>query len=108
MLHKHERPVCCLPDCARQRWSAGRCGIHSAELKRNSPAEFERLQSLTKEEQEHEFYLVKHGLPLPTWEYENPLGEAELIRTYGRDSKRSVKIGAFRTAPQQEGEHDHE
>jgi hypothetical protein len=82
MLHKHTRATCCIPNCERRRWSVGRCGIHSRELKQNSPAEFERLQSLPSEEQESEFYRTKYPLP-PKWQYENPLGEAELIQQYG-------------------------
>lgn len=92
-MHKYKprrpQPVCCLPNCERPRWVVGRCGRHGAEL---PPEEVERLQALSRDEQEHEFYLVKHGLPLPKWEYENPQGEAELIRTYGRQN-RNVRVG---------------
>jgi hypothetical protein len=76
-MYKYKRTrapkICALPDCDRPRWSALRCGKHAEELRRNDPAEFERLGRLVRENPEaakHEGYLLKHGLPLPPWQWE--------------------------------------
>lgn len=93
---------CCLPDCRAEVRSAGRCGIHYQELRREHPEEIERLKGLSSDERDHEYYKLKHRLPRPRWTYEG--NEDELIRVYGRASNRHVKVGCRTTAPQIEQE----
>jgi hypothetical protein len=64
--------ICCIPGCSSPLWACGRCGIHSQELKRNCPKEFERLRLLLKSDRKaahHEFYLTKNPPP-PQFEWE--------------------------------------
>lgn len=86
--------ICASPLCERPAWSLGFCGQCIKAIRENHPEEIARLESLTLEERRHENYLTKHGLPLPSWEYEPTEEQTEqLIRTYGNISKRTVKVG---------------
>ncbi len=95
MLAKHQRSVCCIPNCGKPRWTAGRCGYHERELRQNEPETVEWLKTLSSEEAEHQFYMTLHGLPLPKWEYEpSPEQTATLIKIYGSQTSKHVRIGA--------------
>ena len=59
------------------------------------------------EEREHLFYRTAHPLP-PKWEYEPTEMQVEqLIRVYGRNSKRAVRVGFGRPAPETTKENLH-
>jgi hypothetical protein len=73
-------------------------------LRANHPEEAARLSAMTLEERYHANYLTKHGLPLPPWTYEPTEEQTEqLIRVYGRDTKKHIRVGA--SATQSEEEH---
>lgn len=68
-IPKTKQP-CCIPNCGKPRWSRGRCGRHSAELKAADPDEWARLGTLTTEQQNHLYYLTANNLPHQPWTYE--------------------------------------
>src|ERR1700688_647207 len=70
------KSLCCLPGCDKPRWSRGRCGRHSQELKLADPAEWERIGELSKEQQDHLYYLTANNLPYPKWEF---LGQEDIL-----------------------------
>ena len=78
---------CCLPDCRAEVRSAGRCGIHYQELRREDPEEIERLKGLSSDERDHEYYKLKHRLPRPRWTYE---GNEERVDSSLRTGKQST------------------
>jgi hypothetical protein len=81
MTHKRKRAECCIPNCSKPGRIAGRCYTHRFELKKTSPEEYARITALSGEDAAHEFYLTKHGLPHPKWEYAGR--EQELIAAQG-------------------------
>lgn len=95
MFVKKAVQVCCEPNCGRPRWALGRCGRCVKIFRLEHPDEVARLENLSREEQEHAFYMTLHQLPAPRWEW---LGrEDELIRICDQNSRRQVKVGASRT-----------
>lgn len=72
--------------CGKPRWAYLRCQHHAGLLIRNHPEEVARLGTLTRQEKEAEAAKlilkrqVREASAKPKWEYENPEGEAELMR----------------------------
>jgi hypothetical protein len=77
-MASHVGKECCEPGCTIAVFSYGRCNRHYWKLKREQPAEVARLSAMTYIERNAEYDRVKHP-PLPSWQYENPQGEAELM-----------------------------
>jgi hypothetical protein len=81
-VRKVPQQCCVLVDgirCTKPTWTAGRCSKHRRELEANDPKELARIAQLSTDERERLFYFTANPPP-PPWEYENPDGEAWLIR----------------------------
>jgi|SRR5580704_13468684 hypothetical protein len=99
------RIPCCIPGCEQPRHIFGRCAAHIRELKSANPAECARIAALSRAEKEREFHATRNPPP-PRWEYEpSPAQTAELIKTYGKQTRKNVKVG-FGSRPASEAVED--
>jgi hypothetical protein len=90
-MAKRAAVECCL--CSQPSLALGRCQQHYADVKRD-PVEWARLKHLSREALAEECRLLKYP-PIPKWTYEPTERQIEdLIKTYGQQSKRHVRVGA--------------
>lgn len=75
-LHsRHE--ICCVDACPNRIWLYGRCKRCFESL---DPWMFQQLKDVPQAERQKTFERLSQPPERPKWEYENPEGEAELMR----------------------------
>jgi hypothetical protein len=80
MLRYHKQgvqQVCCEQGCDQPRFCYGRCKNHFAHL---DPTLYARLKGMTRAARQIEFERATSQPERPSWTYENPQGEAELMK----------------------------